>query len=207
MLRQITKHPLFSLTLTALVCGLLWRTEHEYQGWIGLTWLGYFHFAVPIAYGLFLFWANQFIQASWNKRLLMNIAAIIYGVLVYYSLVASLTYIFNQGPSGFLMLIDTPPWKYNLFRYSIFVIIPLIPFSTFLILKIFKIKVSPKSLILSIVSIIISIPLSTILLKVVNHKGGHDYIHSIKSGFLIPLLVFSIGLLFIGHEKPSQTRN
>jgi hypothetical protein len=60
------------------------------------------------------------------------------------------------------------------------------------------------SLILSIVSIIISIPLSTLLLEVVNYKGEHDY-NSIKSGFLIPLWVFSIGLLFIGHEKISQT--
>jgi hypothetical protein len=56
----------------------------------------------------------------------------------------------------------------------------------------------------SVVGVIISIPFSTFLLELVNHKGGADFIHAIKSGFLIPLWCFSIGLLFVGKSKKTE---
>lgn len=105
------------------------------------------------------------------------------------------------------MLMSTPSWKFDLFRYSILVIIPFIPFGAFLILKIFRENLPKIFLILSTVSIIISIPLSRLLLELVNHEGGHDYIHSLKSGFVIPLWFFSIGLLIVGRAKFAQRQH
>lgn len=201
MQTQLTKYSYISLTLLSLLCGLLWRIEVEFHGWTGLIWLKYFHWAVPVGFGLFLIWANGFVGMIANKKVLFNVVAIIFGALVYYSLGISLTYFFSQGPTGFMMLLTTPPWKFNLFRNAFYIIIPLMPAGTFFILSLFGKKVNWRRLILSLVGIIIAVPLSTLLLELVNHKGGHDYIHSIKSGFLMPLWCFSIGILFIGKKE------
>lgn len=194
------------LTLLSLLCGLLWRIEVEYHGWTGLIWLGYFHWAIPVGFGLFLIWAKGFLELDANKRVLFNVATIVFGVLVYCGLEISLSYFFSQGPSGYVMVISTPPWKYHVYQNAFYFIIPLMPVGTFLILKLFGKNVGAKRLLLSIVCIIFSIPFSTFLLELVNHKGGADYIHAIKSGFLIPLWCFSMGLLFVGKSTPKKNR-
>ena len=199
------KLPIISLTILSIIIGLLWRMEVEYHGWTGLIWLSYFHFAIPIGFILFLAWGNYFINIDLKKRILLNVLAIIYGVLFYYGLGTSLTYNFSSEASGFLMVMQTSEWKLNLIRFSILFLIPFIPIGTYLILKLFKTMPKLKYLMISIVGIIISIPLSVLILKILNHKGGQDLIHSIKSGILKPFWVFSIGLLIIGEK--TRTKN
>ena len=206
MLLRIICNPYPSLTLLSLICGLLWRIEVEYHGWTGLIWLGYFHWAVPVGFGLFLVWANGFVDVIPNRKVLFNVVAIIFGALVYYGLDISLTYFFSQGPTAYMLLNTTPAWKYNLFRNAFYLIIPLMPVGTFFILKFFGKHIPLARLVLSVVGIIVSIPLSTLLLELVNHKGGHDYLHALKSGFLIPLWCFSIGVLFLGKSAPNENR-
>lgn len=176
----------------------------EYHGWTGLIWLGYFHWAVPAGFGLFLIWANGFVDVIANRKVLFNVVAIIFSALVYYTLYVSLTYFFSQGPTGYMLLSTTPAWKYNLFRNAFYLIIPIMPVGAFFILKFFGKNISLTRLALSVVGIIVSIPLSTLLLELVNHKGGHDYLHAIKSGFIIPLWCFSIGVLFLGKSAAKE---
>jgi len=195
------KIPIISLTTLSIIVGLLWRLEVEYHGWTGLIWLSYFHLAIPLSYILFLAWGNVFISIDFKNRVLINVIAIIYGVLIYYGLATSLTYNFAGGPSGFLLVMQTPEWQLNLIRFSILFIVPFIPVGTFLILKLFRQEPKFKFLMLAIVGVVLSIPLSVLMLEIINHKGGQDLIHSIKSGMLIPFWVFSIGLLFIGQRK------
>ncbi len=178
----------------------------EYHGWTGLIWLEYFHWAVPVGFGLFLIWANGFVGVDGNRRVLFNVVAIIFGGLIYCGLDISLSYFFSQGPNGYILLITKPAWKYHLFQNAFYFIIPLMPVGAFFILKLFGKNVGLKWLLFSVVGVIISIPLSTFLLELVNHKGGSDYIHAIKSGFLIPLWCFSIGVLFIGKSAPKENR-
>ncbi len=201
---QYSKYSLIILTLLSLQCGLLWRIEVEYHGWSGLIWLGYFHWAVPVGFGLFLIWANGFVELDGNKRVLFNVVAIVFGALIFYGLGISLSYFFNQPLNGINTLITVPPWKYHLFRNAFYFIIPFMSVGTFLILKLFGKKVGVKRLLLSLVCIILSIPFSTILLELINHKGGSDYIHALKSGFIIPLWCFSIGILFIGKSATKK---
>ena len=80
------------------------------------------------------------------------------------------------------------------------------PVGAFFILKLFGKNIPLTRLALSVVGIIVSIPLSTLLLELVNHKGGHDYLHAIKSGFIIPLWCFSIGVLFLGKSAAKENR-
>lgn len=194
------KLPTVSLIILSTVVGLLWRIEIEYHGWTGLIWLSYFHLAIPLGFILFLAWGNYFISINFKKRILLNVLAIIYGILIYYGLGTSLTYNFAGGPSGFLLVMQSAKWQLNLMRISLLFIIPFIPIGTYLILKLFKTVPKFKYLIYSIVGMIISIPISVFLLVILNHKGGQDLIHSIKSGILIPFWVFSIGLLIVGKE-------
>jgi hypothetical protein len=198
--------PLLSLIVVALLCGLIWRLEVDHHGWEGLKWLSYFHVAIPAAFGLFLIWSNLFVRLPWHRRLIINSIAIIYGFLIYYFLVSSLVYQFNTGPSALFMRMSTPYWKHILYQNLSFVLIPFLPLGTFLILRLFGKKVPVPALITAIVCIIFSGAVAEMLLLLVQHRGGHDYIHAIKSGFLIPFWVFSIGLIIVGHahHKISQ---
>lgn len=197
MHKLINKQPIASLITIAFTCGLLWRMELEYHGWRGLTWISYFHYAIPIGFGVFLLWANQLITISRKERIFINMLAILLGVLLYIGLKVSLTYRFSSGSSALLAFMVEPAWKTTLFKYAIFLIIPAFPICAYFILKAFKYQPSFKLLVMVLIGIIISIPISITLLSAINHKGEHDFIHSIKSGILIPFWVFSIGLLMI----------
>jgi len=202
----IKKYKLHSLLILAILCGTIWRIEVEYYGWTGLKWITYFHFAIPIGFGLFLLWANCFFDLTISQRILINLTAILFGILLYFGLAISLTYLFNTGPSAFLMEMQTPEWKSTLYRYSIFILIPLIPIVTYFILRIFRIRKSLKNLLYGIIGVIVSVPISVILLELLNHKGGQDYIHLVKSGFIIPLWVISIGLIIIGEKNRTHNK-
>lgn len=203
----IKKHSYLSLILLALLCGIIWRIEIEYHGWKGLIWLSYFHIAIPIGFGLFLLWANLCIELKMNKRIQLNITAILFGIFIYFWLKISLYYLFNPGSSALILEMQTPRWIFFVFRYSIFILIPLLPIGTYTILNIFKIKRPIKQLFYAILSILIAVPISVILLKISNHKGAHNYIHSIKSGYIIPLIVISIGLMLIKKKSTKSMRS
>ena len=194
------KYPVLLLIVLSIILGLLWSLEIEYHGWRGLIWLSYFHLSIPIGFALFLVWANTFLNLDWIKRVLINVLGIIYGILIYYSLMISLTYLFVGGARGFILVMETPEWQLNIMRYSIFFILPFIPIGAYLVLKIFRSNPTIKYLVFAILGIVVSIPISLLLLEIVDHKGGHDLINTIKSGMLIPFWVFSIGILFISRK-------
>ena len=197
----LKNRPLVTLIITSLLCGLLWRLEVEYHGWEGLIWLSYFHFAVLVGFFLVLYWANLYIELSWKKRLLINVIGIFYGITLYFGLITSLTYIFASGPTRYLLYTQTPEWCTILFEYSIFVFVPLIPCGAYFVLRSFKKKVPVKYLAFSVILLVVSVPVSTMILELIKHKGGSDLIHVIKSGILIPLWVFSTGLVIVGLKK------
>jgi ABC-type phosphate transport system permease subunit len=200
-MKAVRKFPTGSLILISILCGAIWRFEVEFHGWSSLTWLYYFHFAIPFSFGVFIFWANSFLDVQLKKRLLVNISAILFGFLLYYLLSKSLTFIFANGVSGMMLLLVTPRWEFLFYRYMIFAIIPLIPMGTYFILKAFGLRAPLKSLLISILGVIISIPLSIFILDFIDHPGGGDLIHTIKSGILIPFWIFFVGLLVIKLKK------
>ncbi len=49
--------PTVTLVLIGLLSGIAWRAELECRGgWASLTWIGYFHWAVPLSVLAFLIW-------------------------------------------------------------------------------------------------------------------------------------------------------
>jgi hypothetical protein len=57
--------------------------------------------------------------------------------------------------------------------------------------------------VLSSVLFVVSWPVAVWLLEVVDHRGGADLIHALKSGFVIPLLVVSLGFPLLGMRRAS----
>jgi hypothetical protein len=201
MHRLIINSPRVSLILIAFCCALLWRLEVEYHGWSGLTWLGYTHYAVPTGFIVFLFWANLFIHLTLKKRIFMNCIALIFGMLLYFALKLSLTFLFAGGPSGMLLAMQMPKWQFNILIYLNLILIPFLPIGAYLILLMFKRQPAFKNLLFSLTGVILSIPLSLYILSAIHHKGGADCIHVIKSGVLIPFWVFFIGWMVIYPKK------
>ena len=200
MKNSITKHPFISLFCTALLCGIIWRAEVEYHGWSGLIWLDYFHMAIPIGFVLFLVWANFFVDLVIAKRMAINITAGIFGIALFYLLALSLNVNFAAGP-GAMFLLLLPAWKLYVSQFSIFFIVAFISFGTWLILRLFKIRVKAKFMAFSIIAIFASVPLSVLILQIINDKGPADVIHTLKTGVLIPLWIISVGILFIYQNK------
>lgn len=201
MNKLINVYPLISLLFLAVFLGLLWRLEIEFHGWQGLIWVSYFHVSVPVGFGLFLLWANVLVNIDWKNRIFLNLATMVFGLLMYLGLVTSLTFIFAGGPFGFWLLIETSEWEQNFYRFLIFLLIPLIPIGAYLLLKAVRRNPPIKFLAFAVLGLICSIPISVLLLEVFDHKGGADIIHTIKSGALVPFWVFSLGVLVIGQKK------
>lgn len=201
MIRFTRRHTILSLLIMALLCGLVWRAEVEYHGWDGLKWLDYFHWAIPVGVGLFILWVNLLIELPATRRLLFNVVSIVFAILILWALHVSVIYLFASGPSGFLLELQTPEWQSKLYRYSVFVTIPFISIGTYLIIRLFKLPTSWKHLLIGSIGIIVSIPLSVLILEITSHKGGTDIVHIVKSGVLIPLWALSLGWVVLGTQK------
>lgn len=193
-----------SLLALSILCGLIWRWEVYHHGWEGLIWISYFHWAVPIAFGLFLIWANCFVSLPWHRRLGLNSVALVFGFVCYYFLVNALTYRFITGPSAMFLHFSMTLWEHYFWSYALLATIPLLPCGTYLIMRLFG-KTAPwGALLASVVCMYVSDPIARSLLRLVDHPGGSDHLHAIKSGFLIPFWVFAIGLLIVGHAMRAR---
>ena len=109
----------------------------------------------------------------------------------------STKYFYSSGPNGFLLKMNTPEWLYTTLALSMFLIVPLIPVGVYFILRLGSKYVSLKSLFVSILVMVFACPTSIFLLDITDHKGASDFIHAVKSGFIMPIWTFSIGLLLL----------
>ena len=198
MLKQFNK-PIYSLIALSLLCGLLWRMEVEWHGWRSLAWISYFHWAVPVGFGSFLLWANTQLWMTVNQRRWVNLAALTYGVILYYVLGTSLTYIFRP------VFMPTSEWIYLCWQYSIFITVPFMPVGTYYILYFLGKKAHLKFLVWACFGMMLSVPVSILLLEVSSHKGGANVIHTLKSGVIIPFWIFSNGLIILGARQKQVT--
>lgn len=195
----VKKSPYTSLVITALLCGLLWRLEVEYHGWKGLIWLSYFHWAIPASFALFLAWTIQLLEMNFFKKLILCALTTAYAATLFLLVQSLLYYMFASGPRAMLLLAEGSPSMMNPSQSITFLIL-LVPISIGLLIRIFELKVPVKYIVLSIIGVIASVPVAIGLLALFHHKGSPDFIHTIKSGFLIPLWVFSVGILFVKQE-------
>jgi hypothetical protein len=186
------KWPLTSLILVAILCGVLWRAELEWRwGWAGLSWAWQFYWAFLVGAVGFTSWAIAVAQPL--KRLRFGCALTVMFALtleVFWTLLGFTFDRFRLPPVWFIV-------------FTIPVLWALVPLMFGWICRWHGIRLHFGFHLLSSMLFVASWPAAVWLLDVVDHRGGPDLIHALKSGFVIPLLAFSLGFPLLAARRPA----
>ena len=205
------KHPLaawISLFVVAVAGMLLWREELYRHGWDGLDWIGYFHWAIPEGVALFLVWLAIFCGITPPiRRVGFVVTAAAFALGVYYAVDFAVFWYFGPPgpPLGFLLLMTEGETPIRLYHHVFYLVVPAIPLFACLGAKVFGVRVTRAKWILSVALFLAAGPISICLLAATRHEGGPDGIHTIKSGYIIPFLIVSLGIPFLPFPTRRRT--
>lgn len=196
---------LISLIAISICSFILWRIELFNHGWDGLTWIGYFHYAVIYGFLLFMIWANFIIYPALNipKLILLNIIFPIICASYYYLLVSIYLAQHITGPGA--LLYKVPGWIFYLGPFPDQALMILFILLTVTILTLFRVRLNKIFIGISIVISLLSFPLSMYFMGFMNFIGSPDHIHMIKTGIIIPFLIIPIGLVIAGVKIPTTS--
>lgn len=197
----VKKYPIWSLVVLSLTVGGLWRAEVEYHGWGGLVWLEYVHLAFPAGFALFLIWMNLLIVDKWWRRLLLGLLAVIYMSFALFIFLSSLIPLVVTGPAALWLRRAETPMEILIASAITGLVTLAIPLGAAKLLDLFDHSVPRKFIIVSSAGMLLSIPVSMIVLRVVKHIGGDDILHCMKSGILWVFWTASIGIIVLGARQ------
>ncbi|MBL7220281.1 MAG: hypothetical protein ISS69_09220 [Phycisphaerae bacterium] len=187
---------------TGIAAAILWRVELELHGWDGLIWIGYFHWAIPVGAVLFLGWLFSFSPIVGKiRRGAFVLTTAIVSIIWFQVVMFALYYHFNTGPSAFVEVLSLGDKTYTLYANTIHAVVPATPLIFAGLLCVFGLTPKAKDLTLGVLVYILACPVSIVILAVLDHRGGVDAIHTIKSGVIIPFLVIGLGILVPKKEK------
>jgi hypothetical protein len=188
------KWPLTSLILVAILCGVFWRAELEWRwGWATLEWAWQYYWAFLVGAVGFTSWA--IVVAQPLRRLRFSFALMVMFALTLEVFWTLLGFTFNR----FLL----PPIWFII--YTTPVLWALVPLIFGWICRWHSIRIHFGLHLLSSILFVASWPVAVWLLDVADHRGGADLIHALKSGFVIPLLVISIGFPLLFAERSGKS--
>lgn len=177
-----------SLVALSLFAGFAWRVELELRGWEGLAWINAPHHAVPLAIAAFLAWTWLFVDApSRPHRLALTIALAVFAAVCVPLVRFSLSLAF-AGPWG---LVHSPfaPVAWSALWWWL-----LTPTTVAGILRLGGVRTTWTRWALS-QALFLAAPFFAMgAIAVWPQHGSSDAIHTIKSGLLVPPLVFALGL-------------
>lgn len=203
---MIRRSPAVALLLLAVASGVAWRLELELRGgWDGLAWIGYVHWTLPIAVVAFIAWAA--IVAPVRKRALFVIALVCIAAasyagveMVQRGLWLHSAPIFLAYAAG-LYLPRVIPVDGALGLWSLPILWAMIPLAFSLACRLFGAPIDPNRAVLAALLFVLSRPISILLLALLRHPGAADEIHAVKSGIIIPFLIFSLGLPLLRSRR------
>lgn len=185
--------PILTLLMVGTLSAILWRVEVEYHGWEGLIWVSYFHWAIPCGVLLFATWLCFFCGVKpFKKRVLFVSIFILFSAVSYVLTYDSVTVYY----SGWIGLIELP-WWYWIRLYLIYLIVPSVSILFLVISRLFSDSVTLRRSVLSLSVYALAFPVAILLLEITQHRGRPDVLHAIKSGFVIPFLILSLGIPFV----------
>ncbi len=179
-----------SLLITALLAGLIWRGELEWHGWYSVAWVGWFHWAVPAGALLFAAWLAVFGGA--RRPIALALTSMMPAAASYEVLHRSLMVIYSRWP----LPVEEIRWAIALGLSSI-VLYPLLLWVAGRCCGA-AIRWAPCAIAAGLWAG--AVPLAIVILDVIDHVGGADFLHAIKSGVVIPILLVALGLPFVGPE-------
>jgi hypothetical protein len=201
-----------TLILLALSAGMAWRVELEFRsGWDGLAWLDYFHWAPPVCVLAFVVWAVC--VAPVRRPLMFASALSMFAVAAYIAVDFAFRIYFARGPYAMITVINLGggDFEAGLERMRILatagpVCWALIPLAFCAICRGFGAAIKLRAALSSAVLFVISWPIATILITFSEHRASADFIHALKSGFVIPFLVVSLGLPLLISPADSRMK-
>lgn len=180
------------LIVVSILTAILWRVELHFRwGWASLDWIGSFHWAFPLGIGAFLAWMSSVLKdKDARARQIILAATFILGLAAYFG--GSITMLWAY--SRWLWL--RPGWQALAFSVAPEVLYAMLGAAYFLIVHRL---LSPRRSILwtGVFIYAIAFPIAIMLLWAVRHMGGPNTINAIKSGFVFPVVTFSLGLPLI----------
>jgi len=212
------RHPIMawtSLLAVSLAAAGLWRAEVEWHGWGGLTWLGYFHWAVPISAGVFIAWIAVFCGVRpWWKRMALIAVEILFAVAALWAGKATMWWYFGNGPffdysSPFGRVYFQPlgPWNVVLPGFLLFIVYPLVPLLGCAIARAFGACRTWKHWLVSNAVFLAAYPVAYAAMGLTRFGWDLDAsIHTIKTGFIVPLLIVGLGAAFLPLSGRRETR-
>lgn len=196
---------LVSLMVLAVLCGVAWRAELELTtGWNSLKWVNESHWAVPG--GIFAFIGWTLWAARVKRPVWFTAALLLFAVVGYFATLVGLTSMFVMGPLAMLFppAMDLPESLWwvrllpNIFAWA------LIPLCFGGLCRLFGAKVPLNAMLLSAVGFVASWPIAVSVRPLFETRGSPDMIHALKSGLVIPLLVFSLGAMLLPLPEPQS---
>ncbi len=195
-----SKRLLFSwltLAAVAVLSVVIWRAEVEYHGWEGLRWIGYFHLAIPAGAILFVAWVMVVNGGlSRTRRIAMAIALGVTMTFVYAVTRWSMSQIYGRSAIPYI-----PGPVERTVKELAYLWFYLMPFCFAALAHTFGLRVTFWRFTSVCLVFAASVPVSVFLLAVTEHPGAPDFIHTIKSGFIIPFLVVAFGILFLPRRE------
>ncbi|WP_395733573.1 hypothetical protein [Prosthecobacter sp.] len=182
--------PCITLLLLALISGVAWRAELELRGgWAGLTWIGYFHWSIPASVFAFLVWVMCVTRV--HRPLIFAVSLLVFSMLAFELLkylIHSCFFIrYWSAPDSLLDL--------RIVRGVIFLLFwPLLPLAFCALCRGYGVPIKVGPALASAALCSLSWPLASFVRSFIEQRGGQDFIHALKSGFVIPLLILSLGL-------------
>jgi hypothetical protein len=199
--------PSITLLLLALTAGLAWRIELELRsGWASLAWLGYFHWAAPIFVAAFIAWVAVF--AAVRRRAAFVSAVVGLAVVAYDIAEIALRFFFDAGPSAAFTAVSLGHGdlgvgigRFEVLRWLSLAAWSLIPLSFCLLCRLFGAPVTLPRALCSAALFVVSWPVAVFVRGFFEQHGSPDGIHALKSGFVVPFLVVSLGIPLL-HFPP-----
>ncbi|WNJ17938.1 hypothetical protein [Pontibacter sp. G13] len=191
------RKPTIWLGIIALLSGIMWRVELEYHGWAGLNWLGYFHWSLVATTGMYMVWAHILLPVTPKRRILLQIAAIVYAAYMYIWFVSGQHYWHSKFARFWF---PDSPWDrlYSLWLNTGATGIALLPLGQALILRAFGYKIHIRIAFTAAFGMVLSFVFAMQILTAIDHRGGADMIHAIKSGVILPFWTFCCGMVLLG---------
>lgn len=178
-----------SLLLFSVVAMVIWRYEIDYHGWNSLAWIHYFHWAIPVGGALFVVWLFVYLPLNKPYKLSFTIATAIAMVPLYWLAKDAL-----EGAYAQRWYFGEPGLDYYFQRFAIIPCYVGIPLLFWGAAKWAGVQVNWVGRTAGAVCYFGGPLLSVVLLEFMQHRGSADFIHAIKSGYLIPFVILGLGL-------------
>lgn len=199
--------PLILLIILAFAAGVAWRAELELRGgWYSLTWLWYFHWAIPAGILAFIGWVLW--VAKVRRPIIFCLAMLVFAITAYVAVEISMRIRFAGGPHGMLMLynlgggdFDKGLSRVQILDWVLPILWALLPIAFFGLCWLFGVRVRVWTALVSAIGFPLSWLAGIYLYAAI--EGGESYsLHGLKSGWVIPLLVLCLGLPLLKPSAP-----